>query len=100
MCFQAWVAVRCHVWACGAIRRVMRETAGAMRTFVIVVARQHSRNISRLSCFMELLICISIFFIYFYFFNNTLCVVLYGAVEYWLSGALVNESVVKHQLTS
>ena len=29
-------------------------------TFVIVVARQHSRNISRLSCFMELLICISI----------------------------------------
>ena len=30
-------------------------------TFVIVVARQHSRNISRLSCFMELLICIIIF---------------------------------------
>jgi len=56
-------------------------------TFVIVVARQHSRNISRLSCFMELLICISILLFYFYF---TLSVVLYGAVEHWLSGALVN----------
>jgi len=35
---------------------------------------------------MELLICrpISIFL------NNTLSVVLYGAVEHWLSGALVN----------
>jgi len=31
-------------------------------TFVIVVARQHSRNISRLSCFMELLICIIIYY--------------------------------------
>jgi len=60
-------------------------------TFMIVVARQHSRNISRLSCFMELLICISIlFFIFLFFFNNTICVVLYGAVEHWVSGALVN----------
>ena len=37
---------------------------------------------------MELSICISIFL--FYFLNNTLSVVLYGAVEHWLSGALVN----------
>ena len=40
---------------------------------------------------MELLICFSIFY---YFFNlkknNTVCVVLYGAVEHWVSGALVN----------
>ena len=34
---------------------------------------------------MELLICISFFII-----NNTLCVVLYGAVEHWVSGALIN----------
>ena len=43
---------------------------------------------------MELLICISIYYYYFLFFyfflNNTLCVVLYGAVEHWVSGALVN----------
>jgi len=39
---------------------------------------------------MELLICISIF--YYFFINNTLCVVLYGAVEHWVSGALVNVS--------
>ena len=43
---------------------------------------------------MELLICISIllfyFFIFFIFFYNTICVVLYGAVEHWVSGALVN----------
>ena len=36
---------------------------------------------------MELLICISILLFYFYF---TVSVVLYGAVEHWLSGALVN----------
>jgi len=51
---------------------------------------------------MELLICISILvlpvlpsqaaivFYYFIIFNNTLSVVLYGAVEHWMSGALVN----------
>ena len=41
---------------------------------------------------MELLICISIFFYFYFIFflNNTLCVVLYGAVEHWVSGALVN----------
>jgi len=59
-------------------------------TFVIVVARQHSRNIWRLSCFMELLICISIFYYFLIFLSNTLCVVLYGAVEHWVSGALAN----------
>ena len=37
---------------------------------------------------MELLVCISIYCIFF--LNNTLSVVLYGAVEQWLSGALVN----------
>ena len=41
-------------------------------TFVIVVARQHSRNISRLSSFTQLLICISILLFYFY---STLSVV-------------------------
>jgi len=38
---------------------------------------------------MELLICICIFLIFF-IINNTLSVVFYGAVEHWLSGALVN----------
>ena len=43
-------------------------------TFVIVVALgQHSRIISRLSCFMELLICISIFYLKK---NNTTCCVV------------------------
>ena len=43
-------------------------------TFVIVVARQHSRNISRLSSFMQLLICISILLFYFYSTTSVVCV--------------------------
>jgi len=39
---------------------------------------------------MELLICICFFLICFLYINNTLSVVLYRAVEHWLSGALVN----------
>jgi len=44
-------------------------------------------NISRLSCFMQLLISISILLFSFY---STLSIVLYGAVEHWMSGALVS----------
>jgi len=44
-------------------------------------------NISRLSCFMQLLISISILLFSFY---STLSIVLYGAVKHWMSGALVS----------
>jgi len=43
-------------------------------TFVIVVARQHSRNVSRLSSFMQLLICINILLFYFYYTISVVCV--------------------------
>jgi len=39
---------------------------------------------------MELLIFISIFYYFLNFLKIILCLVLYGAVEHWVSGALVN----------
>ena len=46
-------------------------------TFVTVVARQHSRNISRLSSFKQLLICINILLFYFLFYSICCLCVLY-----------------------